>query len=254
MTMARKPKPKIRIGIGGWNYAPWRGEFYPDGLVQKRELEYASSKLTSIEINSTFYGLQKPATYARWHAETPADFVFAVKGPRFVTQRRVLAEAGGSIQRFLGSGVLVLKEKLGPINWQLAPEKEFDASDLDAFLKLLPHEMEGLPLRHAIEARHASFLAPEFTALARKHGVVIVHAGDSEYPEIDEATGRFAYARIMGTGPRPKHGYTDRELDAWAERARSWAADGRDVFLYVISGHKVRNPAAAMALIERVSR
>ena len=251
--MPAKAKPRIRIGIGGWNYAPWRGEFYPEGLVQKRELEYASGKLGSIEINSTFYGLQKPATYAKWHAETPKDFVFAVKGPRFVTQRRVLAEAGDSIQRFLASGVLVLQEKLGPINWQLAPEKEFDAGDVEAFLQLLPAKLEGLPLRHAIEARHASFLVPEFPALARKHGVAIVHAGDSEYPQFDEPTAPFTYARIMGTTAKAKNGYSESDLDAWAKRARSWASDGRDVFLYVISGHKVRNPAAAMALVERTA-
>lgn len=252
--MPRKASPRIRIGIGGWNYAPWRGEFYPDGLVQRLELEYASSRLTSIEINSTFYGLQKPATFAKWHAETPADFVFAVKGPRFVTQRRVLAEAGDSIRRFLASGVLVLQEKLGPINWQLAPEKEFDAADLDAFLQLLPRKLEGLALRHAIEVRNASFVTPQFPELARKHGVAVVLAGDSEYPQIEEATAPFAYARIMGTTARAKHGYADRELDAWAQRARSWAAGGRDVYLYVISGHKVRNPAAAIALIERIPR
>jgi uncharacterized protein YecE (DUF72 family) len=251
--MPRKPKPRIRIGIGGWNYAPWRGEFYPKGLVQRRELEYASSQLSSIEINSTFYGLQKPATFAKWHAETPKDFVFAVKGPRFVTQRRVLAEAGESIKRFLGSGVLELQQKLGPINWQLAPEKEFDADDVDAFLKLLPHKLQGHSLRHAIEARNASFTTPEFPALARKHGVAIVRAGDSEYPEFDALTAPFAYARIMGTSARVKNGYANAALDAWAGRARGWAADGRDVFVYVISGHKVRNPAAALELIQRTA-
>jgi uncharacterized protein YecE (DUF72 family) len=250
--MPRKATPRIRVGIGGWNYAPWRGEFYPDGLVQKRELEYASSKLGSIEINSTFYGLQKPATFATWHARTPAGFVFSVKGPRFVTQRRELSSAGESIGRFLDSGVLLLQEKLGPINWQLAPEKPFDAADVDAFLAMLPKKLAGIALRHAIEVRHPSFVTPVFPALARKHGVAIVLAGDSEYPEIAEATASFAYVRMMGTKARPKDGYAGGDLDAWAERARGWAAGGREVFLYVISGHKVRNPAAAMALIRRL--
>lgn len=243
---------RIRIGIGGWNYAPWRGEFYPEDLPQKRELEYASSRLTSIEINSTFYGSQKPASFARWHAQTPDDFVFSLKGPRFATNRRVLAEAGDSVRRFLGGGLLELRHKLGPINWQLGPAKRFDAADLEAFLALLPRTIGGHTLRHAIEVRHDSFATPEFTALARQHGVAVVFAGDCEYPQIREATAPFVYARIMGTSAKPKKGYSDRQLDAWAERARSWAAEGRDVFLYVISGFKARNPAAAMALIERL--
>ena len=252
--MPRKPKPRIRVGIGGWNYKPWRGEFYPQDLVQKRELEYASSKLSTIEINSTFYGSQKPASFARWHAETPKDFVFAVKGPMFATNRRSLAEAGESIECFFKSGVLLLQEKLGPINWQLGPAKKFDAGDLEAFLKLLPKKLEGFPIRHAIEARNASFVTPEFPALAREYGVAIVFAGDSEYPEFTESTAPFVYARIMGTSDKPKKGYSDRDLDAWAAQAQAWASDGREVFLYVISGFKARNPAAAMALTERVAK
>ena len=252
--MARKPKPQIRIGIGGWNYAPWRGEFYPKDLVQKRELEYASSKLSTIEINSTFYGSQKPTSFARWYAETPKDFVFAVKGPRYATNRRVLAEAGESIERFFESGVLLVKEKLGPINWQLAPSKKFDAADIEAFLKLLPKKLEERPLSHAIEVRNASFDTPEFLALARKYGLAIIIDGDSEYPEITDTQSPFVYARIMGTSSKQKSGYTDRDLDAWAAQAKNWGSDGREVFLYVISGFKARNPAAAMALIERVDR
>jgi uncharacterized protein YecE (DUF72 family) len=251
--MPRKPKPRIRVGIGGWNYKPWRGDFYPEDLVQKRELEYASRRLTSIEINSTFYGSQKPASFAKWHAETPKHFVFAVKGPMFATNRRLLAEAGESIERFFKSGVLLLQEKLGPINWQLGPAKKFDAGDLEAFFGLLPQKLEGLPIRHAIEVRSASFDTPEFLALARKHGVAIVIAGDSEYPEISDTDSPFVYARIMGTSGKHKEGYSERHLDAWAAQAQSWASDGREVFLYVISGFKARNPAAAMALIERVA-
>lgn len=251
--MPRKAPGRIRIGIGGWNFPPWRGEFYPPGLPQKRELEYASSHLTSIEINSTFYGSQKPASFARWREETPPDFLFSLKGPRFATNRRVLAEAGDSIRRFLDSGLVELGNKLGPINWQLGPTKRFDAADLAAFLKLLPHRHAGRVLRHALEVRHESFLTQEFIALARDHGVAVVFAGDSEYPGFREATADFIYARIMGTSTRWKKGYSDKQLDAWAECARGWAAQGRDVFLYVISGHKERNPAAAMALIERLS-
>src|SRR5688572_26496489 len=250
--MAAGSPPRVRIGIGGWNYAPWRGEFYPQDLPQKRELEYASSRLTSIEINSTFYGSQKPATFARWHAQTPEDFVFAVKAPRFVTHRRVLAGAGESISRFFDSGVMLLREKLGPINWQLPPTKQFDAADLDAFLAILPAKMAGRSMRHAIEVRNASFATPQFHALARRHGVAIVLAGDSRFPEIPDATAPFVYARIMGTAANRKAGYSGSALDAWAKRINAWSAEGRDVFLYVISGCKARNPAAAMALIGRI--
>ncbi|MEO8307446.1 MAG: DUF72 domain-containing protein [Pseudomonadota bacterium] len=255
--MPRKAKisrtGNIRIGIGGWNYKPWRGVFYPKGLVQKSELEYASRKLTSIEINSTFYGSQKPASFTKWYAATPDDFTFSVKGPMFATHRRVLAEAGDSIERFFASGVLLLQEKLGPINWQLGPEKKFDAGDLADFLALLPRKIAGRAIRHAIEVRHPSFDTPEFPALARRHGVAIVVAGDSRFPQITQDTAPFVYVRIMGTTAKLKNGYSSRDLDAWAARASKWAGDGREVFLYVISGCKKRNPAAALALIERVA-
>lgn len=251
--MRPTPATQIRIGIGGWNYKPWRGGFYPADLPQTRELEYASNRLTSIEINSTFYGPQKPATFEKWRTETPPDFIFAVKGPRFVTNRRVLAEAGESIKRFVDS-LLPLQEKLGPVNWQLGPSKTFDARDLEEFLALLPAKMAGREVRHAIEVRHASFNTPQFPDLARKYNVAIVLAGDSEFPEITEVTSSLVYARIMGTTNRTRNGYSSRDLDAWAKRAKEWSSSGRDVFLYVISGHKAHNPAAAMALIERVAR
>ena len=167
---------RIRIGVGGWVFEPWRGGFYPDGLAQKRELEFASRKLTSIEINGTYYGSQKPASFRKWYEETPEDFQFAVKGPRFATNRRVLAEAGESIERFFGSGVMELKEKLGPVNWQFMATKKFDAEDFAAFLALLPAEVDGRPIRHAVEVRHASFRHPEFVALAREHGVATIVA------------------------------------------------------------------------------
>jgi len=259
---------RIRVGIGGWTFEPWRGVFYPKGLAQKRELEYASRQLTAIEINGTFYGSQKPATFAKWHDETPDDFVFALKAPRFATHRRVLAEARDSVDRFVASGVLELKNKLGPINWQFPPTKQFDADDFGSFLELLPAKVDGRALRHAVEVRHESFCDEAFVALARKHGVAIVVAGDSKYPQIADPTAPFVYARIMGTEEKNPHGYAKKTLDKWIERAQTWAAGGvpddldtygraapkkeRDVYLFVISGHKAHNPAAAMALIERI--
>jgi uncharacterized protein YecE (DUF72 family) len=260
---------RIRVGIGGWIYPEWRGAFYPDGLAQRRELEYASRHLTTLEINSTYYGSQRPESFARWHDETPDDFVFALKAPRFAMNRRVLAEAGPTIERFLASGVLRLGAKLGPINWQLTPGKRFDAEDYARFLELLPAEAEGVPLRHALEVRDASFCTPEFVALARRHHAAIVVSGDSAYTQIADASAPFIYARIMGTRETEPLGYSAEELDLWAQRARTWAGGGtpedlatfaeplaakagRDVFIYVISGHKARNPAAAMALIQRL--
>jgi uncharacterized protein YecE (DUF72 family) len=260
---------RIRIGIGGWTYEPWRGRFYPSDLTQKRELEYASRKLSSIEINGTFYGTQRATSFEKWHDETPDDFVFSLKAPRFATHRRVLAEAGDSIERFFASGVLALKNKLGPINWQFAPTKQFDAEDFDAFLRLLPKRIDGRDIRHAVEVRHQSFRHPEFISIAREHKVAVVIAGDSDYPQIADVTAPFVYARIMGTVETEPHGYSDQALNAWAERAKQWSTGSqprdlstvdqtapehrqRDVYLYVISGYKASNPAAAMALIERI--
>jgi uncharacterized protein YecE (DUF72 family) len=261
---------QVHVGIGGWVFAPWRGTFYPKGLTQARELAFASRQLTSIEINGTFYGAQKPTSFRKWYAETPEDFVFSVKGPRFATNRRVLAEAGESVERFFKTGVTGLKAKLGPVNWQFATTKRFDAEDFAAFLKLLPKSVDGLAIRHVVEVRHESFKHPDFIALAREHGVAVAMAGDAEYPQIADLTAPFVYARIMGTTETEECGYSAAALDQWASRAKTWAAGGspndlstvapapksdaagREVFLYVISGHKQRNPAAAMALIERV--
>ena len=239
---------KIFVGIGGWNFAPWRGSFYPKGLTQTRELEYASGKLTSIEINSTFYGLQKPATFKKWHDATPDGFVFSVKAPRFVMQRKRLADGASSITRFLERGVLELGAKLGPINWQLAPEKPFDAKELVEFLELLPREADGRTLRHVMEVRHESFECEEFTALMRKHEVAVVESGDSEYPRIEARTAPFSYLRVMGTKASAPNGYSPAALAKWRERAQTLARDG-DVFFYFISGAKQRNPQAALALI-----
>ena len=267
--MAPQPTQRIRIGVGGWTYEPWRGMFYPAGLTQKRELEFASRKLTSIEINGTYYGSQKPESFARWREETPDDFVFSVKGPRFATNRRVLAGAGESIERFFASGVTELRDKLGPINWQFMATKKFDPVDFEGFLKLLPAKVDGRVVHHAVEVRHGSFQTPDFIAMARDHKVAVVVAGNSAYPQIADVTAPFVYARIMGTSEAEEAGYPGDVLDLWTHRARAWASgelpdgvdtfgeqgadkSGRDVFLYVISGAKIRNPAAAMAMIERI--
>jgi uncharacterized protein YecE (DUF72 family) len=251
------------------NLAPWRGTFYPKNHPQKDELAFASRALNSIEINGTFYGAQKPASFAKWRDETPDDFVFALKGPRFATNRRVLAEAGPSIERFFASGVAALKHKLGPVNWQFAATKTFDPDDFGAFLALLPKSVEGHAIRHAVEVRHASFATPEFASLAREHGVAIVLAGDAKYPQIADLTAPFVYARLMGTTADAAAGYAPDALDAWAvlliRLASGDVPDGlatvapperksspRDVFAYVIGGAKETNPAAARALLARL--
>jgi len=243
---------KIYVGIGGWTFEPWRGVFYPKGLTQKRELQYASANLTSIEINGTYYSSFKPESWAKWRAETPAGFVFSVKASRFTTNRKELAAAGESVERFIGQGMNELGDRLGPINWQFMGTKKFDFADFEGFLKLLPREVGGLPLRHALELRHPSFKDERFYDLARRHNVAIIFADSPDkFPEIDEPTADFTYARLMGTKEDVDTGYTAKELDGWAKRAKEWAKRG-DVFLYMISGAKVRAPAAAMALIERL--
>jgi uncharacterized protein YecE (DUF72 family) len=254
---------------GGWVFEEWRDNFYPKGLSQKRELEYAAGKLTAIEVNGTYYGSQKPESFARWHDETPEDFVFTLKGPRFATNRRVLAEAGPSIEKFLTSGITCLKKKLGPLNWQFMATKKFDAEDFAAFLALLPESHEGVKLRHAVEVRHDSFACAEFVALCRKHSVAVVAGCDAEFPCIADVTADFVYARLMGTVEKERLGLSKAAITKWAARAREWEAGGtpkdlklvakaapkkkRDVFLFVISGAKARNPAAAMALIEALT-
>lgn len=260
----------VRVGIGGWTFAPWRGgAFYPKGLPHKDELSFASRHVTAIEVNGTFYRTQTPASFAKWRDEAPDGFVFALKGHRFVTNRKVLAEAGPSVDTFLGSGVLELGVKLGPINWQLAPTKRFDPDDVGAFLALLPKERDGVPLRHAIEVRHESFVSPEFVALARRHEVAIVFAESDDYPAIADPTAPFVYARLQRCREAEADGYPAGELDAWTERAKTWA-DGavpadlplagpakagkgaRDVFVFFIAGDKVRAPAAAQAMLTRL--
>jgi uncharacterized protein YecE (DUF72 family) len=260
----------IRVGIGGWVYEPWRGTFYPKGLPQVRELAHASRSVTSIEINSTFYASQKAASFRRWAAETPDDFVFSLKGPRYTTHRRVLAEAGPSIERFFASGVTELKHKLGPVLWQLPPTKAFNPDDFAAFLASLPRLLDGLTIRHAVEVRHTSFMTPDFIDLLRKHAVAPVLVDSEKHPMIADVTSDFVYARLQRTSEKFRTGYAPAALDAWAKRVQAFAKGDapadlaalaaaprskgkRDVFIYMISGAKVRAPAAAMALIERLN-
>ena len=241
----------IRVGVGGWTFEPWRGVFYPAGLPQKRELEFASRALTSIEINGTYYSTFKPDSWRKWRDETPEGFVFSVKASRFCTNRKVLAEAGESIDKFISQGLTELGGKLGPINWQFMETKKFDPEDFDAFLSLLPLEKDGTALRHAVEVRSPTFATGEFYDLARKHHVAIVYAKDEDFPEIDQHTADFTYARFMASREESKTGVTNKELAGFARQARDWAERG-DVFAYFISGAKVRNPAAAQALIRKL--
>lgn len=258
---------RIRIGIGGWTFDPWRESFYPPTVPKARELDYAASKLTAIEVNGTYYSGFKPETFARWRDATPDDFMFTLKASRFCTNRKVLAEAGESVARFVGQGIVELGPKLGPILWQFMATKRFDAADFGAFLKLLPASHAGVPLRHAVQVRHDSFRVPEFVALCRDAGVAIVFADSPDHPAIADVTGDFVYARLeAGTDDNP-HCYPDAALPRWADAARSWAAGGepdglprfgaaaptrtpRDTFLFFIHGGKVRAPAGAMRLIE----
>jgi uncharacterized protein YecE (DUF72 family) len=252
MKGMRMATGKIRVGVGGWTYEPWRGVFYPPKWPQAKELNYAGEHLTAIEINGTFYGRQKPASFVKWRDAVPDGFVFSVKASRYCTNRKVLAEAGESIANFVEQGITELGPKLGPILWQLAGTKKFDAEDMAAFLKLLPAKQDGVPLRHAIEPRHESFADPSFFKMAREAGVAVVYAEAEDYPRFDEQTGPFTYARIQTAREDLPEGYTAEELDRLAAQCREWAKRGRDVFLFFISGGKVRNPAAAQALIERL--
>lgn len=239
----------IRVGIGGWNFEPWRETFYPKGLPQAKELEYAASRLTTIEINATFYRTQSAASFKKWAASTPDDFMFSVKAPRAAVQRKDLREAAESIQWFFNSGVAELGEKLGPIFWQLAPYKKFDAEEMAAYFGLLPEKLGKRPLRHALEVRHASFACDEFMQLARRRNIAVVTVESEKHPLIVEPTADFAYARLELTQADEPTGYPKTALKKWAKTAREWEKDG-DVFLYFISGAKERNPAAAMAMLE----
>lgn len=241
----------IRVGVGGWTYEPWRGVFYPEGLAQKRELEYAAQQLTAIEINATYYGRQKPQSWQKWAEAVPDGFKFSLKASRYCTQRKVLAESGDSIRMFLEQGFTELGDKLGPINWQFADGKTFDREDFARFLDLIPDAQDGVPLRHAIEVRDESFADPAFLDLARARNMAVVFADDDEFPRIEEQTADFTFARLQRSVEDIETGYDAAALDRWAKQAKAWAKGGRDVFVYFISGAKVRNPAAAQSLIER---
>jgi uncharacterized protein YecE (DUF72 family) len=262
---------RIYTGIGGWTYEPWRGVFYPEGLPHARELAYAAAHLTSIEVNGTFYRTQTPATFRKWASEVPDDFVFSLKGPRYAVNRRVLAEAGDSIKRFLDSGVTELGARLGPLLWQFTPYKKFDEADFGKFLELLPAKFDGHSLRHVVEVRNDSFKTPAFIALLRRFGVAAVYAEHDIYTEIADITADFVYARLQKGDEKLTAGYTPKALAAWAKRAQIWASGGepkdlprvdkksaakkpRDTFIYFIHEAKLRAPAAAMALIDRLGK
>jgi uncharacterized protein YecE (DUF72 family) len=258
----------IRVGIGGWDFDPWRQTFYPPGLAKAKQLEHASRQLSAIEINATYYKLQTPALFERWAKTVPDGFKFAVKASRFCTTRRLLAEGGESVLRFCGQGLTALGDRLGPILWQFMATKKFDAEDFGAFLKLLPDKQDGVTLRHAIEVRHESFRDPAFVAMCREAGAAIVFGDGAGYPLVPDIGGDFVYARLMRAEAELEQGYPPEALDRWADVARQWAAGAspagfpyvaepapvrpRDTYVFFISAAKERNPAAAMALIERL--
>jgi uncharacterized protein YecE (DUF72 family) len=261
----------IRIGIGGWTYEPWRGTFFPAKLPKTKELFHASRRVTSIEVNGTFYSTFTPSTFKRWADETPDDFIFSLKAPRFAVNRRVLGEAGPAIEKFFASGVGELKSKLGPILWQLPPFKKYDVDDIASFLSLLPQSIEGLKLRHVLEVRHESFLSREFIDRARQANIGLVLADSQKYPLLADLTSDFVYLRLQNAKADIETGYELQALDQWAKLARAWEAGdepeqlplitskgkkhlSRDVFIYFINGAKERAPASAEALIRRLSK
>jgi uncharacterized protein YecE (DUF72 family) len=243
---------KIRIGIGGWTYEPWRGVFYPPDLPQKRELDYASQALGAIEINATFYGRQKPTSWENWEKVVPDGFQFAVKGSRYCVMKSKLAEAGEGLAGFCAQGFAALGPKLGPILWQFTQYRKFDRDDIAGFLDLLPTQIDGIRLRHAIEPRNESFRDEKFFELCRDHNVAIVLEDSDDYPTIEADTADFAYARLQRMSEDVVTGYEDASLDRFAKMARGWASTGRDAYIFMINGAKVRAPAAAQALQSRL--
>lgn len=282
-----------RIGISGWTYPPWRGVFYPKGLPHRQELTYAAERLTSIEINGSFYSLQRPESYQAWRALTPPGFVFALKGGRFITHMKKLRDIETALPNFFASGLLALREKLGPILWQLPPNLGFDAGRIQAFLAALPgstgeaaaladkHDNrldgraftttdEDRPMRHAVEVRHPSFETLEFIELLRAHGVGLVVADTAGiWPMLFDVTSDFVYVRLHGDDELYVSGYTESALGTWSARLRGWLTGGpvegrtiappadpmpRDVFTYFDNDVKVRAPFDAMALIDLVGR
>ncbi|RZI75296.1 MAG: DUF72 domain-containing protein [Variovorax sp.] len=251
--MATSTHP-IRVGVGGWTFEPWRDNFYPKGLSHAKELGYASRQLSAIEVNGTYYSTMKPESFRKWHDEVPDDFVFSLKASRYATNRKVLAEAGDSIKRFVDSGIGELKDKLGPIVWQFMPTKQFDAEDFEAFLTLLPQKEGSRALRHVMDVRHESFITPDYQKLVKKYKVSTVFTDSDKFPSFEEPEGEVAYARLMMADAKRKAGYAPKALDSWAARAQGWAKapKKRDVFVYFINGAKEKAPAAAGALLERL--
>lgn len=266
---------RIRVGIGGWTFEPWRdGVFYPPKLPHARELSYAAERLSAIEINGTYYSRFKAESFAKWRDETPEDFVFTVKASRFCTNRKVLADAGEGMARFFEQGIVELGPKLGPILWQFMPTKKFDPVDFQDFLKLLPPEHGGVRLRHAVQVRHDSFQDPAFVEMCEAAGVAVVYAHSVDYPALADLTADFAYVRLEAAEAEVETGYTPDALDRWADVAVTLAEarapaglpyvtppanakahgprPGRDVFVFMINGAKERAPAAALGLIERL--
>ena len=241
----------IRIGIGGWTFPPWRGVFYPGKLPQAKECEYATRAMSAIEINATFYGRQKPKSWETWEKVAPEGFQFAIKGSRYCVSRSKLAESGDSIGNFFGQGFQALGPKLGPILWQFAKFKKFDRDDIAAFVDLLPVELDGMTLRHAIEPRHESFRDEQFFDLCRARNIAIVHEDSDEFPLIEAETADFAYARLQRMKEEIETGYDATALDGFAQMARHWCNRG-DAYIFMINGAKVRAPAAALALQERL--
>ena len=255
----------IRVGIGGWTYAPWRDNFYPKGLVQRRELEYASRHVTAIEVNGTYYGTQKPATYAKWRDEVPDGFVFSAKAPKRIMHSRTLARTGPQVDDFVG-GIATLGDRLGPLVWQFDAGTRIDRDDFNAFLELLPKEAGGIALRHVLDVRDRAFVDAGYIARARSHGFATVFTDSPEHPSFADLTADFVYARLMRSRSAVDTGYPIAELEQWAQRAQAWASGDetgdlpridpapaphspRDVFVFFIAADKERNPAAAMALL-----
>jgi uncharacterized protein YecE (DUF72 family) len=254
VSTTRGSAAQIRIGIGGWTFEPWRDNFYPAGLAHSQELHYASRRLTAIEVNGTYYSTFKPPTFAKWHGETPEGFMFSLKANRFATNRRVLAEAGDSIARFVESGITELKDKLGPIVWQFMPTKVFEPGDFEAFLALLPQAVDGRRLRHVLDVRHESFATPAFIALARRYGCVPVHTDSEKFPAIADAEADFAYLRLMRSQADVPTGYPPATIARWADGVRAWTGGERprDAFVYFINGAKERAPAGAMEMMAQL--
>jgi uncharacterized protein YecE (DUF72 family) len=260
---------RIRAGIGGWTFEPWRGVFYPKGLKHADELAYASRHLTAIEINGTYYSSFKPDSWAKWRAATPDGFKFAVKASRFCVNRKVLTDAKPSMEIFFGQGISELGDRLGPILWQFMATKKFDYDDFAGFFDLLPDKLDGLPLNHVIEVRNATFADPKFVGLCRDRNVTICVSENENYPIIPDITGDLVYLRLISASDEIETGYEPRDLDLWAGRFKTYAEgrvpgdlqpidrtgppeQPRDVYAFVIHEGKVRAPAAAMEFIKRV--